>query len=107
MKQSQSWKDLERFAAKRLKGDRVVRGGDFSKSDVDVVVDDFPRMRVDCKYRKAHAFHGLVEEIREKYCKDMGQFPVMVTRHKNGKNVYVTLDLESYAMLLDMIREED
>lgn len=105
-KQSQAWKDLERHAAARLKGRRVVRGGDFSVSDVDVIVEDFPALKVDCKYRKSHAFHALVEEIREKYCSGGGA-PVMITRHNRGKTVYATMDLELFAQLLDLIRVED
>lgn len=109
-KQSQAWKDLERATAEALKGKRVMRGANFAESDVDVKVPDFPLLKVDCKYRKSHAFHALVEDIRTKYCEShdvtIGT-PVLVTRHRNGKNVYVTVDLEMFAKLLDLIREED
>jgi hypothetical protein len=49
MRQSQSWKNLERKSAKLLDGIRVYRGNDFSKSLPDV---DHPYFGIECKYRQ-------------------------------------------------------
>jgi len=105
MRQSQAWKNLERSVAEALGGTRVLRGADFSESDVDVKVDDFPLLAIDCKYRKSHAFHSLIEEIRTKYCGDGTKSPVLVTKHKNGQRNYVSMDLELLQTLLNIIRE--
>lgn len=103
-RQSQAWKALEREAAEALGGKRVSRGDDFSRSDVDVVVPDFPLLRVDCKYRKAHAHHSLLDEVVEKYCPTDEQIPVLVTKHHRQQGANVTITLVFFASLLDNTR---
>lgn len=99
------WKELEKKTADALGGKRINRSQDYGVSDVDVVVPDFPGMRIDCKYRKRHAHHSLVEEIRDKYCTE-GQFPVLVTKHHSGRREYVTLDLVYFAALLKLAKDK-
>lgn len=103
-KQSQAWKNAERSVAKLLRGKRVLRGADFSVEDVDVIVPDFPELRIDSKYRQRHAHHTFVDEIVRKYCSKAGDEPVLVTKHARQKSAYVTVRLELFATLLDRIR---
>src|SRR5882724_4815273 len=100
---SRAWKDLEKKTAETLQGVRINRANDYGVSDVDVVVPYFPWARIDCKYRKRHSHHSLVEEIRSKYCKD-GQFPILVTKHHSSKREYVTVDLSLFASLLIQLK---
>ena len=102
-KQSQSWKNLERQIAKVLGGRRISRGDDFARMDVDVVLDDLPELRIDGKYRKAHAHHTFMKEVQEKYCTG-DQEPVLVTKTHNQTSAYVTVRLEHYAFLLNVWR---
>ena len=53
--------------AQRLEGQRVLRGADFSKSDVDVILDLHPELKVDAKAYKRFAHHTLVREIQKRY----------------------------------------
>lgn len=119
-KQSQAWKNLERETARKLGGRRISRGSDFSVSDVDVVVDDFPALRIDCKYRAGgFAHHALVDEIDKKYChvrysvdggdvvteKNKFSSPVLVTKSGRQRGEYVTTPIECYAHLINDIRD--
>lgn len=100
-KRSQSWKDLERDTAEALGGKRVLRGEDFSKSDVDVELPAFPHMKLDCKYKTAGwKHHSYLKEVQLKYCKQPGDVPVLVTKNKGEHAVCVTLNLRDFANLL-------
>lgn len=98
-----AWKELEKKTAEALGGVRVNRASDYGISDVDVVVPDLPWLRIDCKFRKRHAHHSLVEGIRAKYCKE-GQYPVLVTKHHSGHRSYVTIDLPLFVALLKEVK---
>jgi hypothetical protein len=101
---SQSWKDAERLAAKVLRGKRISRGADFSREDVDVEIPDLPELRVDSKYKVRHAHHTLMQGIIDKYVKEDGQEPVLVTRTHRQQGAYVTVRLEFLGFLLDVLR---
>lgn len=103
-RQSQAWKNLERQVAKSLKGRRISRGDDFSRKDVDVVLDDLPELRVDAKYRTRHAHHTFMREIEQKYITKDTEEPVLVTKHHNQTSAYVTVRLEFFGFLLDVLR---
>lgn len=103
-KQSQAWKALERMVAGLLKGHRVQRGGDFSVSDVDVEVDDFPYLRVDAKLRSRWAHHTYMKDIIKKYCVVEGQVPVLVTRQARHRGLFVVVPLTYFAWLLGIVR---
>jgi hypothetical protein len=47
---SHNWKNLERTAAKKLGGQRLTRGADFSQSIPDIRLGYAPKVVVDCKY---------------------------------------------------------
>jgi len=99
-----AWKGLERLVAKVLKGQRVCRGNDFSKEDVDDKIPGFDILRIDAKYRKKWSHHTYLEEVAKKYCKDENDIPVLVTKHHRMKSANVTVPLESFGRLLDHIR---
>jgi len=101
-----AWKELEKKVAKVLHGERVLRGSDFSESDVDVKVPDFAWYAIDCKSRARHAHHRLMEGIREKYCKN-GRIPVLITKEKGKQGEYVTLPLKAFGDILNTIRMRD
>ncbi len=101
---STRWKWLERKAAKMLGGKRILRGGDFSKSDPDVEVADFPELQIDAKAYARFAHHTLMAEIEEKYCTEPNHVPILVTKHKNQQGEFVTVPLWWLAELLDRIR---
>jgi hypothetical protein len=102
---SGAWKDLERLVAAALHGKRQCRGADFSKSDIDVRVEDFPSLKVDAKYRQRWAHHQFVAEVARKYCVEAEDVPVLVTKTPGQKGAIVCLQLEHFAALLDVIRE--
>lgn len=102
-KTSQAWKDLERLAAEKLRGKRLSRGDNFARKDVDVIVD-FRALRVDGKYRRAHAHHTFMTEIERKYCVKEGDVPVLVTKHPGQQGAYVTVPLDHYALMLNTAR---
>ncbi len=108
-RQSQAWKNLERETAKALGGRRVLRGMDFSQSATDVIVDDFPQLKIDCKYKKnGFSHHSLLDEIEDKYCQDIlgPHVPVAVLVTKSGREVgaCVTMRLGEFVGLLQDIR---
>ncbi len=98
---SQRWKDLERTAARKLGGRRIIRA-DFYESAPDVLVDDF-HLVVDAKAHARFSHHTLLDAIQKKYC-DEGQTPVLVTKHEGQHGEYVTLPLNTLAALLREIR---
>ena len=104
-KQSNAWKNLERLVAKVLKGQRVLRGADFSKPDIDVLVPDFECLRVDAKYRQKWAHHRYLDDVWRKYCRHRGDMPVLVTKHPHQQGAVVVMDLEHFGVLLEVIRD--
>jgi len=103
---SQAWKNLERLVAQVLKGERVCRGADFAKKEVDVKVHDFPNLQIDAKYRKQNwRHHAFLDEIRFKYCDDDVDIPVLVTKNHNQVGAVVSLSLHDFGVLLDTIRD--
>lgn len=103
-KQSVAWKNLERQVAKALKGRRVLRGSDFSHSDVDVILDDLPELRLDAKFRVKHSHHKFMRELVARYCQAPGQEPVLITKTHHQKSAFVTIRLELFALLVDALR---
>lgn len=100
---SKAWKDLERQVAKTLRGKRISRGDDFSRSDVDVICE-FRALKIDAKFRAKHGHHTFMNEIERKYCTKPGDVPVLVTKTPGQQGAYVTVPLDHYALLLDVAR---
>lgn len=106
-KQSQAWKNAERQVAAALRGVRISRGDNFAREDVDVKVKDFPRLRIDAKYRTKHAHHTFMAEILRKYVSRAGQEPVLVTKHHNQQGAFATIRLKFLGEMLDMLRAQN
>ncbi len=104
-KRSNAWKALEREAAALLRGKRVVRG-DYGASDTDVKTE-FPHLKIDCKYRQSHAHHALLDGIKKKYCRELQDKPVLVTKHHRQPGCNVTIDGGYFSLLLDCYRVVD
>lgn len=103
-KQSQAWKDAERAIAEQLGGKRVVRA-DWGVSDTDVKVEDFPQLKIDSKYRGAWAHTSYLKEVADKYAKEPGDIPVLVTKQKRQQGAVVCLSLEDFGVMLNTIRD--
>lgn len=101
VRRSTRWKDLERTAAQKLRGRRIVRG-DFFQPSPDVRVDDIPGI-VECKAYEKFAFHRHVEQAR-RYCRGH-EIPILVTKETGQIGEYVTLPLDAFAAILDELRE--
>ncbi len=99
-KSSQRWKALERTAAKKLGGRRIVRQ-DFFESSPDVVVPDFGLVCEAKAYAK-FSFHRHLEQA-QKYCRD-GEIPALVTKESGQIGEFLTLPLDYVAALLNEIR---
>lgn len=104
-RRSVSWKALERQAAKELGGERVLRGADFSKKDVDVRIPDFPTIMVDAKYRQRWYHHRFLAEVVTKYCDQPDCMPLLITKHPRQRGAVAVLYLDHLGALLDTIRD--
>jgi hypothetical protein len=105
MPRSNAWKALEREAARELGGVRISRGADFSESDVDVNVKDYPFLKVDAKYRIRHSHHKFMSIIQENYCKSPGDVPVLVTKSHNQQGSFATVPTWFLGLLLQAFRD--
>lgn len=99
-KQSKRWKDLERTAALKLRGQRLVRQ-DFFESSPDVEVKDM-KILAECKAYKRFSFHSHMAQAA-KYCRE-GETPVLITKSANQIGEFATLPLDYLAGLLDEVR---
>jgi hypothetical protein len=105
MKHSSAWKDLERAAAKALGGERVCRAGNFAQSATDVVIDDFPQLKIDTKRRKQNfKHHSMLKEIEGKYCGD-ADIAILITKNHSERGAVASLAMRNLARLLDAIRK--
>ncbi len=102
---SQAWKQLERDIAEALGGKRVLRGADFSESAVDVVIPDFPNIKIDAKYRSSPwKHHGPLKECRNKYCVTDVDVALVVTKTGREHGAVVCMSLGDFAGMLDTLR---
>lgn len=100
MRRSERWKALERCAAQKLGGRRIVRQ-DFFESSPDVEVPDL-KILAECKAYKSFSFHKHMAQAA-KYCRD-GETPVLITKAANQVGEFATVSLDYFAALLDEIR---
>jgi hypothetical protein len=101
-----AWKRLERTIGKLFGGERVKRMGDFSVSATDVILHDLRHIKIDCKLRQRFMHHSLFNEINERYCKNDGEIPLLVTKEYGKYRYLVSVDAEFFAVLLDAYREK-
>lgn len=101
MKRSQRWKALERTAAEKLGGQRVVREWLFEKAP-DVLVPDFGLI-IDAKAYAKFKHHSLLEAAQRKYAKP-GECVILVTKHAGQVGEFATVPLDFLAGLLNEVR---
>lgn len=99
-----TWKNLERSTAAILGGERVSRGADFGKTDVDVKISDFPSLKIDTKRYKRLQVFSLFDLVKKKYCKTLKDKPILVLRQSGKKYVLAVIDIKLLSQLLDYVR---
>ena len=102
---SKSWKNLEYDAAEILGGKRISRGQNFSESAPDVYIEDFPNFKVDTKRRKRSTALTLYNEIKDKYCHEDGDEPILIIRQHFKKTALAVIDVKLLAKLLSFVRK--
>jgi hypothetical protein len=100
MTQSRKWKVLEKQVADILGGERVERFN-YGKSDVDVKLPKFPHLKLDTKNYKKFRHFALWKTVKEKYCKEKGDIPVLITRETRARDILVTIPIEFFKELLE------
>ncbi len=106
MSHTDTWKQLERDAAAILGGERVTRGSDFGKEDVDVKIPDFPSFKIDTKRYKRFRVFSLFDLVKKKYCKKPEDKPILIIRESNRKYVLAVINLNLLGQFLDYIRKK-
>lgn len=93
---SQTWKNLERTAARKLGGTRIVRGEDYSQSLLDVEHD---WLAIDCKWRSSLAtakwFKKLLNDNNKIYGKGR-KVPVLVIKEKGMRSELVVIEIDDF-----------
>lgn len=103
-----AWKAAERRVAKALGGERITPG-QFGKKGLgdkrpDVLIPEFPNLKVDSKKYKRHAVHSLWKEVNDKYCADESDVAVLVTTEFGKSEMLVTIPASHYRFLLDALQ---
>lgn len=100
-KVSAQWKALERTAAKRLGGTRIIRGNDFSQPLLDV---EHPIYAIDCKWRTSLTtvrwYEKLVLDNKKIYPKQ-GKIPLLVLKEKNMRGELVVLSMDDFLKMIN------
>ena len=100
-KHTETWKTLERTAAKKLGGTRIVRGDNYSQSLLDVEHD---WLAIDCKWRSSLAtakwFKKLVSDNNKIYGKGR-KVPVLVIKEKGMRGELVVIDLDDFITVVN------
>ena len=92
-----AWKSLEKTAARKLGGQRVSRGADFSESAPDVLHDKFS---VECKHR-AKISQFLIDMMQQAAKYDGEKIPLGVLKQRRMKGELVFLWLDDFIKLLE------
>jgi hypothetical protein len=106
MSHTSTWKQLERDTAAVLGGQRVTRGANFGKEDVDVEIPDFPSFKVDAKRYKRFRVFSLFDLVKKKYCKNPQDKPILIIRESNRKYVLAVINLNLLGKFLEYIRKK-
>lgn len=95
MTHSQTWKKLERVAAKKLGGQRQFNTGAHNKEDVT-----HPRMVIECKVRASLAIKKWWEQAK-KHCtgENKDKVPVLITKEKGMRGEFIIMKLDDYLSL--------
>lgn len=100
-KVSQQWKQLEKTAAQKLGGKRLVRGNNFSESMLDV---EHEWLAIDAKWRSSLAtakwFKKLVKDNEKIYGKGR-KVPILVIKEKGMRGELVVIDLDDFITVVN------
>jgi hypothetical protein len=101
VKVSQQWKALEKTAAQKLGGVRLIRGNDFSQSILDVEHD---WLAIDCKWRSSLAtvtwFKKLVKDNEKIYGKGK-KVPILVIKQSGMRGELVVISMEDFIKVVN------
>jgi hypothetical protein len=105
-KVSTAWKNLEKSAAEKLGGKRLVRGDDFSQTLLDV---EHPIFAIDCKWRSSLAvarwYEKLLVDNKKIYPKE-NKVPILVLKERGMRGELIVISLEDFLSILnDDIKE--
>ena len=96
-----TWKELEKKAAQKLGGVRLVRGDDFSQSILDVE-HDF--LAIDCKWRSSLAtvtwFKKLMKDNEKIYGKGK-KVPILVIKQKGMRSELVVIEIDDFIKVVN------
>ena len=106
MKRTSTWKQLERDSAKIMGGERVSRGADFGKEDVDVKIEDFPSFKIDTKRYKRFGVYPLYEGVKKKYCKSPEDNAILILRQWSKRTKLAVIDLDLLVKFMNFVREK-
>jgi len=105
-KETSRWKNAERQLANILSeygipAERISRAGNYSESTYDVRVLGFPELKCDSKYSiKGFLTSRLLEVVREKYCKNKGDIPIIFCKGYKERRGKIVIDVDFFAELL-------
>jgi hypothetical protein len=98
---SDTWKTLEKKAAQKLGGVRLVRGDDWSQSILDV---EHPFLAIDAKWRSSLAtctwFKKLVKDNEKIYGKGK-KVPILVLKEKGMRGELVVIEIDDFIKLIN------
>lgn len=106
MARSNAWKYLEKTWAEVLNkygltAWRISRAGNYSVSDYDVGIKEFPNAKSDAKYSvNGHKTNRLLDTVENKYCNTKEDFGILITKGFRERGQKTTVDSEILAMLL-------
>ena len=103
---SARWKDLERYAATQLHGERVTEHWTLFRKRPDVLVPlpDDRRLVVDCKAHARHSIMRHVDKVQREYCTTGADIPCVVIREPRGEAM-ATVPLVFLAGLIQRLRQ--
>jgi hypothetical protein len=101
VKVSQQWKALERTVARKIGGERLVRGNNFSESMLDV---EHPWLACDAKWRSSLAtatwYKKLVKDNEKIYGKGR-KVPILVIKEKGMRGELVVISLDDFITVVN------
>lgn len=106
MSKTARWKNAERQLADiyqkfKIDAERISRAGNYSESTYDVRINGAPELKSDSKYSQAgFKTSRLLEVIREKYCPNKQDVPILFCKGYREHGGKITVDAEFFSMLL-------
>jgi uncharacterized protein (DUF1330 family) len=101
VKVSQAWKNLEKAAAQKLGGIRLVRGDNFSQTMLDV---EHKWLAIDCKWRTSLAvvtwFKKLEKDNEKIYGKER-KVPILVIKQRGMRSELVVIEIDDFIKVVN------